>query len=89
MPITDHFSGFGSGLESPATGMLVITPNDGADLTVVPRAPMVKQAGDVTVVMKDGTAGTLPALQAGVPYPVRVRRVLASGTTATGIVGLY
>lgn len=89
MPISDHFSKFGSGLESPATGLLAITPSDGADLTVMPRAIMVKQPGDLAVVMKDGTTGTLPALQAGVPYPVRVRRVLATGTTATGIVGLY
>lgn len=89
MPITDHFAGFGSGLESPATGLLVIAPSDGADLTVMPRALMVTQSGNVAVVMKDGSTGTLPALQAGVPYPIRVRRVLSTGTTATGIVGLY
>ena len=89
MPISDHFSNFGSGLDSPAAGLIEVTPNDGADLTVMTRALMVATAGDVAVVMKDGTTGTLPGLQPGVPYPVRVKRILATGTTATGIVGLY
>lgn len=89
MPIVDHFSGFGSGLDSPATGILPIAPSDGADLAVMPRVLMVATVGNVAVVMKDGSTGTLPALQPGVPYPVRVKRVLATGTTATGIVGLF
>ena len=88
MPATDHFSGHGAGLESPATGLLPITPSDSNDLAMIPRALMVAEAGDVAVVMKDGSTGILPALQPGVPYPVRVRRVLVTGTEATGIVGL-
>ena len=89
MPLTDNFAGYNSGLDSPASGMITVTPSDGTDLSVMPRALMVGVAGDLAVVMKDGTTGTLPALQPGVPYPVRVSRVLATGTTATGIVGLY
>ena len=89
MPITDTFANVGSGLDSPATGLITIVPDDNADLTIMPRALMVGTAGDVAVIMKDGTLGTLPALQPGVPYPVRVSRVLATDTSATGIVGLY
>ena len=33
-------------------------------------------------------AVTLPALSPGVLYPIRIARVLATGTTATGIKGL-
>ncbi|WP_176695493.1 hypothetical protein [Phaeobacter sp. B1627] len=55
----------------------------------MPRAIMVATEDDVAVVMKDGSTGTLPALQPGVPYPFRMKRILASGTSATGIVGLY
>lgn len=89
MPATDHFSSFSSDLGSPATGAFDVVPDDGADLDVLPRAIMVATAGDLAVIMKDGSTATLPALQPGVPYPVRARRILASGTTATGIVGLY
>lgn len=89
MPITDYFSGSFPNLNSPASGVIEITPDDGTDLEVMSRAIMVSTLGDVAVVMKDGTTGVLPSLQPGVPYPVRVSRVLAAGTTATGIVGLY
>jgi hypothetical protein len=89
MPITDHFDSFSSGLTSPVTGGFEVTPDDGADLTIMPRALMVAGGGDVSVILKDGTSLTLPGLAAGVMYPVRTRRILATGTTATGIKGLY
>lgn len=89
MPLKDTFEGMLPGLTSPAEGVLSIAPNDALDLDKIPRVLMVATVGNVAVVMKDGTSGVLPGLQPGVPYPVRVKRVLASGTTATGIVGLY
>jgi hypothetical protein len=54
----------------------------------VTRAIILGAAGDVAVVLKNGDSITLPALAAGVIYPVRVSRVLATGTTATGLKGL-
>ena len=49
---------------------------------------MVASAADLAVVLKSGDAVTLPALSAGVFYPIRITRVLATGTTATGVKGL-
>nr|WP_231886333.1 hypothetical protein [Sulfitobacter sp. HI0054] len=49
---------------------------------------MVASVGDLAVVLKSGDAVTLPALSPGVIYPLRIARVLATGTTATGINGL-
>ena len=49
---------------------------------------MVASGGDVAVVTLDGDAVTLPALAAGVQYAFRIVRVKATGTTATGLVGL-
>lgn len=89
MPITDHFDSFTAGPTGPVTGGFDITPNDGADLPTLPRALMVAGGGDIAVVMQDGTSLTLPGLAAGVIYPVRTSRILATGTTATGIKGLY
>ena len=70
-------------------GIVAITPNDNAD---VPggscRGFEVTVDGDVAVVMADGSIGVLPARTAGVQYPYQITRVLATGTTATGIIGL-
>lgn len=89
MTIRDVFKNRAKGLSSPATGLLDITPSDNADLEIMTRAIMITTAGDVAVVMQDGSTGTIPALQPGVPYPFRIRRILATGTVATGIVGFY
>ncbi|PCI45034.1 MAG: hypothetical protein COB49_10485 [Alphaproteobacteria bacterium] len=89
MPITDQYASFTPGLTGPVIGGFDVTPDDGADLSVLPRALMVAGGGDVAVVLKDGSGLTLPGLAAGVIYPVRAARILATGTTATGIKGLY
>jgi len=89
MTITDNYQSVPLPDTGPIIGGLDITPNDSADLTVMTRALMVTADGDVAVVLRDGTAITLPGLTAGTIYPVRVSRVKSTGTTATGIKGLY
>lgn len=89
MTIIDHYKGWRPGLTGPIRGGFDITPDNGNDLSIVTRAIMVTAAGDVAVVFRDGTSITLPALQPGVQYAVRLSRVLVTGTTATGIKGLY
>lgn len=88
MPISDTFGDFQSGLNSPVEGGFDVTPADGADLPTLTRALMVAGAGDLAVTLKNGDTITLPALAPGVIYPIRARRVEATGTTATGIKGL-
>ena len=88
MPISDQFDDAMSGLNSPICGGFDITPDDGADIPTTTRAIMVSAGGDVAAVMKDGSSFTLPGLTPGVIYPVRVVRVMATGTTATGVKGL-
>lgn len=89
MPITDHFDSYAPALTDPITGGFAITPHDTDDLAILPRAIMVTGAGAVTVILKDGMTVTLPGLAPGAIYPFRTARILATGTTATGIVGLY
>lgn len=65
-----------------------ITPSDTVDITGgILRGFYVGVSGDVAVIMADGSTVTWPALAAGVPHPIQVKRILATGTTATGIVG--
>ena len=82
------FTGHEPGLESPPSRGVAITPNNGTDLSYPIRGLMVTGAGDVSVVTTDGDTVTLPSLQPGVQYAIRATRVRATGTTATGIVGL-
>jgi len=89
MPIHDPFAAYSKTLTDPVTGGFAITPDDDTELAAVTRALLVTGAGSVTAEMKDGMTLTLPALGPGVLYPFRVVRVLATGTTATGILGLY
>lgn len=74
---------------SSAYSIVTITPDDNTNITGgTVRAIMVGVAGNVAAIMADGTTGTFPALNAGDIYPFQIARVLSTGTTATGIIGL-
>lgn len=88
MPIPDPFDDFADSLTGPICGGFDIDPDDANDLPMMTRALMVTGAGDVAVLLKNGDAITLPGLTPGVIYPLRVARVLATDTTATGLKGL-
>ena len=88
MPVHDQFDAHHTGLNSPVSGGFNIVPDDGADLPQVTRGLLLTGAGDVMAVLKNGDTLVLPNLSAGVIYPIRIARVLATGTTATGLKGL-
>jgi len=84
-------STFKAGVESPLRNAFAVVPNDAVDLAVVTRTLSFAVAGNVVVTladMADGTSVALPVV-AGSEKRWRVKRVWATGTTATGIVGLY
>ena len=85
--MADKFANHHTGLESPATSLSSVTPDDGTDLSAISRAIAVATSGMVRVTAADGTQGEV-FVAAGVPFPIRVARVWATGTTATGIVEL-
>lgn len=63
-----------------------ITPNDATDLAQQATGLWVGVLGDIVVIMaSDGSSVTLKGAQGAIP--IIVRRVLATGTTATDIVG--
>lgn len=76
-------------MHDPAEGVIAVTPSDGTDLGVICRALHVSGAGNVTLRASDNSEATFASVPAGSVLAVRTRRVLATGTTATGIVGLY
>lgn len=86
--MTDTFSDYMPSLESPARSLFDVTPDDAVDLPIITRALNVAGSGSIRVTTVDGDIATI-FVAAGVAFPVRVRRVFTTGTTATGIVGMY
>ena len=79
-----------TGFAGPARNAFAITPDDGTDLAFVTRALYVGAAGNVSVILIDDTDAVLfVGATAGLVLPIRVKRVQATGTTATSIVGIY
>ena len=74
----------------PAATAEEITPNDSADITNgFTKGVWVGGTGDLRVIMINDTAAvTFTNVQGGSLLPIRVKRVLATGTTATGIVAV-
>jgi hypothetical protein len=85
----DTFSGLPSNLTAPARDGASVTPSDSTNLTVVPRALYVGATGNVSAVLVGGQTISFQGVQSGTLLPVRVTRVNATGTTATGIVALW
>ncbi len=88
MPINDPYADLQLAVDGPLVGGFAITPAP-VDLPVVTRAIMVSTSGDIAVTFRNGDTVTLLGLVPGAVYPVRLSRVNVTGTTATGIVGLY
>lgn len=87
--MADIFEDHTLGLTSPAVSGASVVPNDSLPLTQVTRALYVGTGGDLAVELSSGMQVTLNAVSGGAIQPLRVRRVLATGTTAGGIVALW
>jgi hypothetical protein len=81
--------GFAQGLTAPIIGPVAIAPSDSVDLPRLTRQIRVTGAGGaVAVVWADG-AETVEPVAAGEILDWRIRRIRATGTTATGLRGYY
>lgn len=76
-------------VSSPSRNPFTITPSDSTELTVIPKGIYVGTGGTVVLLGDTATANaTFVNVQSGQIIPVRVRKVFATGTTATNLVGL-
>jgi hypothetical protein len=73
----------------PASNAAAVTPNDSTDLAAVSRALFVGGAGNIAVTMAGGQSITFTGVTAGAVLPIRVSRILSTGTTATSIVAVW
>lgn len=72
-------------ITSPVTGAYAVTPDDSNDLSEMTLSLYIGTAGTLKVTMLDGSVVSYAAIAAG-RHPLRVKRVWATGTSATGIV---
>lgn len=84
--MADQFQNQARPIDGPALGAFVITPNDSADLANPIRAITLNGAGKLVWQDSFGVAQTTADLPPGT-YPMFARRILATGTTATGLTG--
>lgn len=84
----DKFANFALSPAQPATELGAITPDDASDLPRPTIALNVATPGTVRVTALDGTVGVV-TIAPGHAFPLRARRVWATGTSATGITGLF
>lgn len=68
-----------------ATDAFSITPSDST--TQRAQAVYVGAAGNVALRTEDGTTLTFSGAQAGTILPVKTNQILATGTTATNLIG--
>lgn len=86
--MSDPFASLAPGLTSPAITAEPVTPSNSVPLTAPSRSIYVAGGGDLRVTMMSGAVVTFAGVLGGAIYPLRVRQVMATGTTATGIVAL-
>jgi hypothetical protein len=89
MDMTDTFKQHGRSLTSPPEDAAEIVPSDAAVLACVTRALYVGGGGDLRVRMLGGAVVTLANVPTGALVPIRVTRLFATGTSASGVVGFW
>lgn len=76
-------------MSDPAEGAFAVTKSDSTDFARAARALYVGTGGDVTLVLKSGTAILFANVPDGTFIPVECKRVNSTGTDASDIVALY
>lgn len=76
-----------SNASEPASNAVAVTLD--ASIPNTTRGLYVGAAGNVAVTMAAGQSVTFVGVQAGTVLPIRVSRVLSSGTTASNLLALY
>lgn len=84
-------TGFAYSHGSSATALGAVTPSDTVDFAQgTAKALWIGGAGNVSIIAEGDTAAvTLTAAAAGQMISLRVKRVRATGTTATNIVAFF
>jgi hypothetical protein len=86
--MADRFQNTAPSLSGPASHGFSVTPSDSALLSETTRGLYVGTAGDIAALMVSGASIALSSVPAGSLLPLRLTKIMATGTTASGIVAL-
>ncbi|KAA0700020.1 hypothetical protein DTW90_07180 [Neorhizobium sp. P12A] len=86
--MTDRFESLSPSISGPAISGFPVAPNDASDLQETTRGLYIGTGGDLAVFMLAGDSLLLKQVPQGIVLPLRVTRVLQTGTTAADIVAL-
>lgn len=75
-------------LTSPGQHAALVSPSDSADFANVSRALWVGTAGDIKITTQGGETLVWPSVTVGW-HPMRLTRIWATGTTATGMMVVW
>lgn len=89
MSAVDKFDANAVGMTGPAENAFAITPHNTNELAYVPRGIYVGAGGSIAVVLVNGDSASFANVAAGTVLPIRAKQVLATGTTASSLIGLY
>lgn len=84
----NKFAAYVQSMNGPAFGVFAVTPHDTNELSIWTRAIRVSGAGNVALVGADGVACTC-AFLAGETRSIQAKIIKDTGTTCTGIEGMY
>ncbi len=85
----DTFKHTNLSLSAPAQSAIAVGPSDAADLPYTTRALYVGTGGNLTVRMAGQTTTVVFRNLPVCLLPIRVDRVMASGTTANDIIAMW
>lgn len=88
MAAANEYTGWQTGLDSPARRAETVTPSDSTELSYISRGLYVGGAGDVVAVMAGDDTVTFKSVPAGTVLPICIKRVNNTNTTATYMVAL-
>lgn len=87
--MSEKYQGRADAIGAPVRAGFAITTSDSTDLVAETRAIYVGSAGDLVAVLASGDELTFVGLAGGTVLPIRARRVKATGTSASHLVGLH
>lgn len=85
----DKYSAQGGQSAGPIASCFAFSPDDANELTAITRSIWVGTGGDLVLICMDGTQATYRNVPSGIRLSGRFKKVLASGTTASNLVGEY
>ena len=88
MAAIDKFQGEKKTYDMSSNHLFDIVPSDVNDLAYIPRAIYIGSSGDLAVEPEIGSPVIFTNLFQGTWITIRVKKVLATGTTATNLIAM-